>query len=71
MNVAISSNNKSSKRYVQVLFPYPMTDNEAEKAVSELKDILHHVGPNSGGVMYYDKKLSKWILQGTIKIIED
>lgn len=70
MNVVISSQEKSSNRFVQVLFPYPMTDVEAEKAVSELKEILDKVQPNSGGVMYFDKSKSKWVLQGTIKLYE-
>ena len=70
MNVAISSHGKSSTRFVQVLFPYPMTDTEAEKAISELKEILNKVQPNSGGVMYFDKLTSKWILRGTIKLDE-
>jgi hypothetical protein len=70
MNVAISSQEKSSTRSVQVLFPYPMTDVEAEKAVSELKDILNKVQPNSVGLMYFDKSKSKWVLQGNIKLYE-
>jgi hypothetical protein len=68
MNIAISSHGESSNRFVQILFPYPMTDVEAEKAVSELKGILDKVQPNSAGVMYFDKLKSKWVLQRTIKL---
>lgn len=65
MNIVISEN---GKRWIQVLFPCPITDIQAEQAILNLQKILGRIEPSSRGMMIYNKSDRNWIIKGPIKL---